>query len=97
MPSDDDLRPLSALQHLLYCPRQCALIHLEQSWAENVATTEGKHLHHKADRGRGEKPKCERCSLIDLCLPTARKSASGYLQRQLTFTAASDDPFENDD
>ncbi|RBF32723.1 CRISPR-associated protein Cas4, partial [Xanthomonas oryzae pv. oryzae] len=27
---DADLIPLSALQHYLYCPRQCALIHVEQ-------------------------------------------------------------------
>jgi CRISPR-associated exonuclease Cas4 len=53
--SDDDLLPISALQHLLFCPRQCALIHNEQLWAENVWTTEGKHLHEKADRGRGER------------------------------------------
>lgn len=52
--SDDQLLPLSALQHLLYCPRQCALIHNEQLWAENVLTMQGKHLHEKADRGRGE-------------------------------------------
>ncbi len=30
--------PLSALQHFLYCPRQCALIHNEQAWAENRFT-----------------------------------------------------------
>ncbi|MFX4673951.1 Dna2/Cas4 domain-containing protein, partial [Acinetobacter baumannii] len=45
----DDLIPLSALQHYLYCPRQCALIHLEQQWAENRQTAEGRLLHDKAD------------------------------------------------
>lgn len=40
--------PISALQHYLYCPRQCALIHLEQTWTENVYTAEGRHLHEKA-------------------------------------------------
>lgn len=215
--SDDDLRPISALQHLLYCPRQCALIHLEQLWAENVSTTEGKHLHEKADRGRPqqvadvrvtrglmirsmthrligkadvvefhadgsvvpieykrgrpkahdadlvqlcaqalcleemlarpiergaifygqtrrrmdvsfnaplrqltletiarlhelfesavtpppvyEKAKCESCSLIDLCLPKANKSASGYLKRQLALNSfvVSDDPFNEEE
>jgi CRISPR-associated exonuclease Cas4 len=54
-----DLLPISALQHLLYCPRQCALIHLEQLWVENRLTAEGRQLHkraHAADagpRGRG--------------------------------------------
>lgn len=46
---DDDFIPLSALQHYLYCPRQCALIHLEQQWAENRQTAEGRLLHDKAD------------------------------------------------
>jgi len=48
---EDDLLPLSALQHLLFCERQCALIHIEQVWAENPLTVEGKHLHEQADSG----------------------------------------------
>jgi len=36
MYAEDDLIPLSALQHLLFCERQCALIHIEQAWAENL-------------------------------------------------------------
>ncbi|MBF8224140.1 CRISPR-associated protein Cas4 [Halomonas sp. 328] len=48
---EDDVRliPLSALQHMLFCPRQCALIHLEQQWAENRYTAEGRILHERAD------------------------------------------------
>lgn len=48
---EDDVRliPLSALQHMLFCPRQCALIHLEQQWAENRYTAEGRVLHDCAD------------------------------------------------
>ena len=42
---DDDLIPLSALQHAVYCLRQAALIHLERLWAENRLTAEGKVLH----------------------------------------------------
>lgn len=42
---DADLIPLSALQHHLFCPRQCALIHVEQAWAENRFTAEGRVLH----------------------------------------------------
>lgn len=42
--------PLSALQHYLYCPRQCALIHLEQQWEENVLTAEGRLLHEHVDQ-----------------------------------------------
>ena len=36
MYTEDDLIPLSALQHLLFCARQCALIHIEQLWQENL-------------------------------------------------------------
>ena len=41
--------PLSGLQHLAFCPRQWALIHLEQAWAENRLTAEGRLLHENAD------------------------------------------------
>ena len=50
--SDGDLEntlPLSGLQHLAFCPRQWALIHLEQAWAENRLTAEGRLLHENAD------------------------------------------------
>ncbi len=40
-----DFVPLSALQHYAYCPRQCALIHLEQIWEENSHTAEGRLMH----------------------------------------------------
>ena len=45
----DDALPLSGLQHLAFCPRQWALIHLEQAWAENRFTAEGRLLHERAD------------------------------------------------
>jgi len=44
---DDNLLPLSAVQHLVYCERQCALIHLEGVWAENRFTVEGNRLHRR--------------------------------------------------
>jgi CRISPR-associated exonuclease Cas4 len=49
-----DLIPLSALQHYLYCPRQCALIHVEQQWAENLYTAEGRILHDRTNTPGGE-------------------------------------------
>ena len=51
---EDDLLPISALLHLLFCERQCALIHIEQLWEENRLTVEGRHLHERADDGRRE-------------------------------------------
>ncbi|NKN31876.1 CRISPR-associated protein Cas4 [Marichromatium bheemlicum] len=51
---DTDFIPLSALQHYLYCPRQCALIHLERLWEENAYTAQGRLLHDRADRPGAE-------------------------------------------
>jgi CRISPR-associated exonuclease Cas4 len=44
-----DSVPLSALQHWCYCPRQCALIHAEQAFAENVHTLRGQAVHARVD------------------------------------------------
>ena len=41
---------LSALQHYLFCPRQCALIHVEGVWSENYLTASGRLLHERVDR-----------------------------------------------
>lgn len=46
--------PLSALQHWLFCPRQCALIHVERIWEENRLTAEGRLLHERVDDGIAE-------------------------------------------
>ena len=51
---EDDFTPISALQHMLYCSRQCALIHNERQWAENRFTAEGRVLHERADAGGRE-------------------------------------------
>lgn len=45
---------ISALQHHAFCPRQCALIHIERVWEENTLTAEGRVLHDRAHAGGGE-------------------------------------------
>ncbi|WP_028239959.1 CRISPR-associated protein Cas4 [Stutzerimonas azotifigens] len=52
---DDELIPISALQHYLYCPRQCALIHIERLWAESRETAEGRLLHERVDQPQVER------------------------------------------
>lgn len=47
--AEEDYITLSALQHFAYCPRQCALIHTDREWAENVLTTFGKIEHKRVD------------------------------------------------
>ena len=54
MYTEDDLIQLSALQHLVFCERQCALIHIEQLWNENLFTAEGKIIHDKVDTANKE-------------------------------------------
>lgn len=51
---DDNLIQLSALQHFAFCQRQCALIHTEQVWSENVLTAEGRLMHERAHDERRE-------------------------------------------
>ena len=44
---EDELIAISALSHYSYCPRRCALIHIEQVWTENRFTAEGRILHER--------------------------------------------------
>lgn len=53
--AEDALVPVSALQHYLFCPRQCALIHVERIWSEDGATAEGKILHERVDGGKPDR------------------------------------------
>jgi CRISPR-associated exonuclease Cas4 len=46
---DDDLVMISALEHYSYCPRQCALIHVEQTFDENLYTLRGRAVHDRVD------------------------------------------------
>lgn len=45
--AEEELLPLAALQHIVFCERQCALIYLEQQWADNALTLEGEYLHRR--------------------------------------------------
>src|SRR5690348_397951 len=54
---EDDLLPLSGLQHLMFCERQWGLIHIEQVWEENRLTAEGRVLHERVhDTGAENRP-----------------------------------------
>ena len=55
MYDEEDLLPISALQHLHFCPRQCALIYLEQVWQDNALTLEGTRLHERVDERHRER------------------------------------------
>jgi CRISPR-associated exonuclease Cas4 len=52
--TEDELLPISALQHFVYCRRQAALIHLERAWRDNADTVDGLHFHQAVDSGQHE-------------------------------------------
>lgn len=53
---EDDYLMLSGIQHFMFCRRQWALIHIEQQWAENFRTTDGRIMHRNVhDCGFNEK------------------------------------------
>ena len=43
---------ISAIEHFVYCPRQCALIHCDGVWADNAHTVRGSRSHRRVDSGR---------------------------------------------
>jgi CRISPR-associated exonuclease Cas4 len=64
--ADLDPIPISALQHWSYCPRQCGLIHLEQTYSENLYTVRGRHAHTRVDKPGNE---ARRGARIERALP----------------------------
>lgn len=49
MYTEENFIMISALQHYVYCPRQCGLIHVDDAWQENLFTTRGNIMHEKVD------------------------------------------------
>lgn len=49
MYAEEDYLFLSGIQHIAFCPRQFALIHIEQQWQENILTFDGRAMHERAD------------------------------------------------
>ncbi|MFZ5975421.1 MAG: CRISPR-associated protein Cas4 [Bacillota bacterium] len=47
--TEEEYLALSGIQHYAFCPRQWALIHIEQQWTDNLLTMEGNILHQKVD------------------------------------------------
>lgn len=77
MYADEELLPISALQHILFCERQCALIYIERAWKENRLTTEGRQLHERVDAGGHESRKNIRLE-YSVALYSYKLGISGY-------------------
>lgn len=74
--SEDDLLPLSGLQHLLFCERQWGLIHIEQQWEENRLTAEGRLLHDRV-HDAGTETRVDLVTARGLALRSLRLGLSG--------------------
>lgn len=75
--AEEDWLALSGLQHFAFCPRQWALIYLEQQWQENIRTAEGRILHEKAHNAAATETRGDLIILRDLRVFSARLGVTG--------------------
>ena len=64
--TDEPIVTISAIEHFVYCPRQCALIHCDGVWSDNAQTVRGSRAHRRVDSGRHRR---ERGRLVLRSLP----------------------------
>lgn len=74
---EEDWLQLSGLQHFSFCRRQWALIHIEQQWAENLRTTEGRILHEKAHDASQREKRGDHIITRDMSIHSAELGISG--------------------
>ncbi len=74
---DDSYLLLSGIQHFQFCPRQWALIHIEQQWEENSRTVEGQHLHKKADNPYAREKRKDKLMVRGMAIKSEALNISG--------------------
>ncbi len=74
---DDSYLLLSGIQHFQFCPRQWALIHIEQQWEEDTRTVEGQHLHKKADDSHVREKRKNRLIVRGMAIKSEALNISG--------------------
>jgi CRISPR-associated exonuclease Cas4 len=75
--SEEELLPLSGIQHFTFCRRQWALIHLEGQWAENLRTTQGQLFHERAHDSQQRERRGDTLILRDLSVFSHTLGLSG--------------------
>lgn len=50
---EEDYLQLAGIQHFAFCPRQWALIHVEDKWVESYLSASGRVLHNKVHSDSG--------------------------------------------
>ena len=74
---EDDYLQLSGIQHYAFCPRQWALIHIENIWVENYLTASGRILHNKAHDGSLVEKRGDKIIFRSLRVSSSRLGISG--------------------
>ena len=74
---EEEYLQLSGLQHFSFCRRQWALIHIEQQWAENLRTTDGRILHEKAHDGSAREKRGDLIVTRDMSIHSPTLGVSG--------------------
>ncbi len=74
---EEDYLQLSGLQHFAFCRRQWALIHIEQQWAENLRTVDGRILHEKAHDSSAREKRGDLIVTRDMRIHSANLGISG--------------------
>ena len=64
--TDEPIVAISAIEHFVYCPRQCALIHCDGVWSDNAHTVRGSRAHRRVDSGQHRR---ERGRLVLRAIP----------------------------
>ncbi len=76
--TDEQMLLLSGIQHYVFCPRQWALIHIEQAWADNILTADGIIKHQNVDDPcRRERNASETLTLRGIHLASYQLGLSG--------------------
>jgi CRISPR-associated exonuclease Cas4 len=74
---EDDYLQLSGIQHFLFCRRQWALIHIEQQWAENLRTVDGRLMHKNAHDSQSHTRRGDTLTVRGLKIHSSRLGLSG--------------------
>mgnify|MGYP002556228040 CR=1 FL=1 len=74
---EEDFLQLSGLQHFKFCCRQWALIHIENQWAENYRTADGRILHENAHNSEFSEQRGDRLITRDMRVFSATLGVSG--------------------
>lgn len=74
---EEEYLQLSGLQHFSFCRRQWALIHMEQQWAENLRTVDGRILHEKAHDGSQREKRADLLITRDMSVHSPTLGVSG--------------------